>query len=199
MKKALRPFACLLSLALLAACNQGNNVQTGEASTTEASTEVSTNNPNVFIVFTSDKKLSLDLPNSDFTDEFPNKETFAKTYLPEMDASKLTLIQTDSNAGMIIYAQNLGAISKEDTTYLTQVEDKLKKDKEIAELAVDSSINNQLSYQFSHKVGEDVVRENCLINQGDEAYLVCASNTNGEFADLNNIIKSVKINSANPS
>ena len=201
MKKTLRPIAYVLSLSLLAACNQqGNNVQGSvEASNLpEASTDVVTSTPSVVIIFSGDKKLSLNLPNENFTDELADREVFAKSYLPGIEAKTLTLLQVNPDSATTVYAQSLGAV-KDQASYLTKVEEKLKKDKGIEELVTDSSTANQLNYQFSHKSGDDTVRESCVIGQTDEAYLVCASSSNSSFDELNSIVKSVKANSDNPS
>lgn len=184
MKPILSLFTCLASLTVLAACNQGNNVQTITNHSASAETIVA---PNTYTIFASDNKVSLNLLHANYTDQLPNKNTFAKTYLPNTDAENLTILQTDPNKGMIVYAQN------QSTANFSHIESNLKQDKAIYDLQIDTSIKHQIRYQFSHQVYKDTVHESCLFHQEKESILICAANTNGDFHSLNRIIKSVNI------
>ncbi|WP_434777555.1 hypothetical protein [Neisseria sp. Ec49-e6-T10] len=193
MNNSLKLFAVsLISIGLLAACND-------EAKSPAAGTN--TTAPSANVVTSSDGAYSISL-NGDFKDKIADKAQIAALRLPGTPVDKVTMLQLagDEKTGDMVYGISFefpaGAKMPPIDDLIKQMDVQTKSMPSVknAQASKVEGTDNQMMYSMENSVGGITAYETCRMAVTDKLLTVCvASQNTGDKARLNTMIESFQV------
>lgn len=193
--------AILATVLMLSACNQdstsvsltaseaaaASDVGTSSASDTDASAPAASQT-----LTTSDKKISITVPQGQFVDQIDH----AADWVDKTETGTLTLLQRDDNSGITLSVNNFGQPKDKAEVYFKNLSDTLKADADLKDLQVGLATDNRMGYRFSRVVDGTTLSEECIaLYTANNLSVICASSDMVDPQQLTDLLKNINVQS----
>lgn len=200
LKRSLWVFLSI-SLLGLSACNKDDTSVTLDASDLAASS-ASTSFLNADASSTNTATSTQTLTSSDnkinivVNGLYQNQLDHPNDWVDASETNSLTLLQHDDNSNITLVVNNLGAAKLKADDYFKNLAQSLQNNPQLSDVKIGVATENRMNYRFTHSIGNETLRENCVALMGsNKLYSVCAISNSADDTALASALKNISIQS----